>query len=185
MLLIITGKMCSGKDTIVKRIVNKGFKRIVPYTTRPKRKNETEGVDYHFISKQDFEKKIDSGFFLEYRSYIPANGDLWYYGSSLQDYLNITDEQKRVVILNPDGVDKIITNKKKLNTSYKVIYVKTNDATIRMRAKMRGDDHDELERRIVADGTSYCVMDLFADQIVWNNDGTEIKDVVNEIMKAC
>ena len=50
MLLVICGKMCSGKDTIVKRLINKGFKKVVTYTTRPKRRGETDGVDYHYIS---------------------------------------------------------------------------------------------------------------------------------------
>ena len=57
MLLIICGKMCSGKDTIVKRLINKGFKKVVTYTTRPKKRGEVDGVDYHYISKEDFEKK--------------------------------------------------------------------------------------------------------------------------------
>ena len=43
----VCGKMCSGKDTVVKRLINKGFKKVVTYTTRPKRRGETDGVDYH------------------------------------------------------------------------------------------------------------------------------------------
>ncbi len=72
MLLIICGKMCSGKDTVVKRLINKGFKKVVTYTTRPKRRGETDGVDYHFISEGEFKRRIQDGFFLEYRdTYSP------------------------------------------------------------------------------------------------------------------
>ena len=93
MLLVICGKMCSGKDTVVKRLINKGFKKVVTYTTRPKRRGETDGVDYHYISKEDFEGKIKDGFFLEYRTYKVASGDTWYYGSAIQDVLKVRDNQ--------------------------------------------------------------------------------------------
>ena len=149
MLLVICGKMCSGKDTVVKRLINKGFKKIVTYTTRPKRKGETNGVDYHYISKEEFENKIKDGFFLEYRTYKVASGDIWYYGSAKQDILKIRPEQKKVIIL---------------------------------RAKRRGDKKPEITRRIEADGIDFSVMDIFAQKIIWNDEGTEVGDVVREIL---
>lgn len=182
MLVIITGKMCSGKDTVVKRLINKGFKKVVTYTTRPKRRGETDGVDYHYISKKDFERKIQDGFFLEYRTSKSVSGETWYYGSAKEDMMKIQDNQKKVIILSPSGVDKMIELKRINDILFKIVYLKCTDTTIRERAKFRRDDEQEVEKRIVSEGNDFCVMDIFADKVVWNNLDCELKDVVNEVL---
>lgn len=50
MIKVICGKTASGKDTIVRELVKRGYERIVSYTTRPPRSGEKDGVDYHFKS---------------------------------------------------------------------------------------------------------------------------------------
>lgn len=182
MLLVICGKMCSGKDTIVKRLINKGYKKVVTYTTRPKRRGETDGVDYHYISKEDFEGKIKDGFFLEYRMYKVASGDTWYYGSAKQDVLKVKDNQKKVIILSPSGVDKMYELKHDGSVNFRIVYLKCNDNTIRIRAKRRGDKKQEIARRIESDGIDFSVMDIFAQKIIWNDEGTEVGDVVREVL---
>ena len=182
MLLVICGKMCSGKDTVVKRLINKGFKKVVTYTTRPMRRGETDGVDYHYISKEDFEGKIKDGFFLEYRTYKVASGDTWYYGSAKQDVLKVRDNQKKVIILSPSGVDKMYELKRDNPVEFRVVYLKCNNDTIRIRAKRRGDKKLEVARRIESDGIDFSVMDIFAQKIIWNDEGTEVGDVVKEIL---
>ena len=182
MLLIICGKTCSGKDTVVKRLVNKGFKKVVRYTTRPKRRGETDGIDYHYISEEEFKRLIQEGFFLEYRKFKVASGDTWYYGSAKQDVLNVRNNQKKVIILSPSGVDKMYELKRDGSVKFRVVYLKCNDATIRARAKRRGDKKSEITRRIEADGIDFSVMDIFAQKVVWNDEDTEIGDVVREIL---
>ncbi len=182
MLLIICGKMCSGKDTVVKRLINKGFKKVVTYTTRPKRRGETDGVDYHFISTEEFKRRIQDGFFLEYRDYKVASGDTWYYGSAKEDVMKIRDDQKKVIILSPSGVDKMIELKRTNDILFKIVHLKCTDATIRERAKHRKDNKQEVERRIISDGNDFCVMDIFADKVVWNNLDCELGDVVKEVL---
>ena len=67
-MLIICGKSASGKDTIKRELISKhGFKGIVTYTTRPPRKGEQDGVDYHFVSNEEFQMMVNSGFFLEWK----------------------------------------------------------------------------------------------------------------------
>ena len=57
-MIFIAGKTCSGKTRIVSELCKKfGYKKIVTYTTRPIRDKEVDGVDYHFISEEEFEKK--------------------------------------------------------------------------------------------------------------------------------
>lgn len=182
MLLVICGKMCSGKDTVVKRLINKGYKKVVTYTTRPKRRGETDGIDYHFISEEEFKRRIQDGFFLEYRTRKVTSGDTWYYGSAKQDVFKIRDDQKKVIILSPSGVDKMYEIKRDKAVKFRVVYLKCNDATIKLRAKRRGDNKQETIKRIEAEGIDFSVMDIFAQKIIWNDEGTEVGDVVREVL---
>ena len=75
----IIGKSSSGKDTIYKRLLSEtNLKPIVPYTTRPMREGEREGVEYHFVfSIEEMQKKGD---IIESRSYNTKLG-VWTYAT--------------------------------------------------------------------------------------------------------
>jgi len=67
-IIIITAPSGSGKTTIVKELLARlqSLRFSVSATTRAARKNETDGVDYHFLSVEDFERKIEEAAFAEY-----------------------------------------------------------------------------------------------------------------------
>ncbi len=176
MIYVLLGKTASGKDTIASKLSKKGLKRVVTYTTRPPRKGEKEGENYHFITNDDFERLISSGFFVEWRSYDTVDG-LWYYGSSVDSY--DTDED-RIIILNPDGFHQI----KKILEPEKVksIYVYSNIETIKNRLKKRGDKKEEAERRIEHDLIDFKGLENEVDKIVYNNEDDNLDDVVQKIL---
>lgn len=150
-----------------------GFEKIVTYTTRPMRKNETQDVTYHFISEDDFKKKIEEKFFTEYKTYNTANG-VWYYGSKLTD-----SNEKSVVILTPSGYKDYIASEGNKNDVS--IYIYANNNTIRTRLKKRGDKKEEAERRILADNEDFKDTISIVDRIVYNNEGANIDDVVKKV----
>lgn len=78
-LFVVSAPAGTGKTTLVNELVQEFpcIKTSISYTTRNKRPNEISGVDYHFISRDEFQKKIDDGDFLEY---IELYGE--YYGTS-------------------------------------------------------------------------------------------------------
>ena len=79
-IIVILGKCCAGKDTLARFMAdNLGFKFIVSTTSRPMRDGESEGNPYHFISDEEFQRKIANGDFIEYREY-KTNGGNWHYG---------------------------------------------------------------------------------------------------------
>ena len=57
MLAILIGKTCSGKTSIAEALTRRGYKKIVTYTSRPKREHEIHGVDYYFVTQEEFEEK--------------------------------------------------------------------------------------------------------------------------------
>ena len=67
-LFVVTGPSGTGKTTLVKHALSQipAIDFSVSATTRPIRHTETDGVDYHFLSKQQFQQKIQSGDFLEW-----------------------------------------------------------------------------------------------------------------------
>lgn len=177
-MLCLVGKTASGKDLIIKELTSKhDFKKMVTYSTRPKRKGEKDGVTYHYISEEDFLKKIDEGFFAEWKSYDTEFGK-WYYGSAIEDYEKADD--KTVIILTPDGYRDIV---EKLSNRPTAIYIYANNATIKKRLLKRGDDKNEAQRRLEHDNEDFKGIENEVDRIVYNNDGTDINEVVDKILE--
>ena len=67
-VFIISAPSGSGKSTLVSRVMeqDKGLKFSISFTTRQPRGNELEGVNYHFISREEFEERLGRREFLEY-----------------------------------------------------------------------------------------------------------------------
>ena len=176
-MLVITGKTASGKDLIVSTLTSShGFKKIITYTTRPMRKGEIQDVTYHFISEDDFKQKINDGFFAEYRSYNTEFGT-WYYGSAIEDLQNADD--KTVIILTPQGFRDVVS---KLSKKPMSIYVYANNSTIKKRLVKRCDDKNEAQRRVKCDNEDFKDFANEVDKIIYNNDGTNIDEVMKKIL---
>ena len=80
-IVCLMGKSSTGKDTIYKRLLadrELGLKKIVPYTTRPIRDGERDGVEYFFRSEEDFLRMKERGRIIEDREYHTFHG-LWRY----------------------------------------------------------------------------------------------------------
>lgn len=176
-MICIVGKTCSGKDTIVNKLISlHDFKRIITYTTRPIRKGEKQDVNYHFITLDDFNKKVKEGFFAEWKSYMTVDG-VWFYGTALEDLENADDNT--VVILTPNGYRDIVH---KMKNKPKCIYIYANNNTIQNRLVQRGDSKEEAARRLEHDNEDFKDFEYEADKIFYNNNGTDLNDVVDRII---
>ena len=178
MIYVITGKTSSGKDSVVKIMVDKyGFNKIPTFTTRNKRKGEKEGITYHYLSKKEFEQKIEDGCFAEWKLYHATEGDV-YYGSSIESYETAKDNS--VIILTPDGYRDVVGN---VNKPLMLLYIYANNQTIKERLIKRGDNKEEAERRLLHDNEDFKGVENMVDRIIYNNSKNNIDDVVNTIIK--
>lgn len=180
-MIVILGKTCSGKDTIVSKLVEKyNYKRIISYTTRPMRQNEIQDKTYHFISKEEFLSKIDSDFFLEYKKYKTIDGD-WYYGSAKEDYKS--SDNNTIIILTPDGLRdlKRWVIKNNINIDIISIYIYANKETIMKRLKWRGDKTDEAMRRLKSDDKDFENIENLTDRTFYNISYNGIDHVAESI----
>ena len=127
-ILVLTGKTCSGKNAVSDKLINEhGFHRVTTYTTRPMRNGEVNGETYHFVNTDDFMQKMKNGFFAEWKAYTTTEG-VWYYGTAMEDLEKADD--KTVVMLTPDGYRDI---KGKMDCKVVSIYLYANNATIKKR----------------------------------------------------
>lgn len=80
-IVYLMGKSSSGKDTIYQRLMQENsfqLKKIIPYTTRPIRHNERNGVQYFFTDETEFAKLVEGSRVIEHRAYHTYHG-LWRY----------------------------------------------------------------------------------------------------------
>lgn len=80
-IFYLMGKSSSGKDTLYKRILSDDritLDTIIPYTTRPIRDGEVDGVEYHFVTETQLHEIEQSGKLIELRSYDTFHG-VWNY----------------------------------------------------------------------------------------------------------
>ncbi|HEU63859.1 MAG TPA: guanylate kinase [Chlamydiae bacterium] len=143
LFFIISAPAGAGKTTLT-RMLTKEFKSViesVSFTSREPRKDEKEGVDYFFVTKEEFEKKIKEGDFLEYAKVFDH-----YYGTSKTFVEKNLNEKKHVVlVIDTQGALKL---KNKIECTYIFISPPSID-TLKERMKKRADiDDKEIEKRL-------------------------------------
>ena len=98
--VIICGRSGTGKSTLEEELIGMGYGRIISCTTRPPREGEKDGVDYYFLTKEVFLKRVENSEFIEWTSY---NGNLY---GTLKSEMSSED---KVVVLDPNGVKNILS----------------------------------------------------------------------------
>ena len=74
-LFVVTGPSGAGKGTLIRRLVaaRPDLAVAVSATTRPRRPGEEDGRDYHFLSGEEFQRRVDAGDFLEHVDYVSGH----------------------------------------------------------------------------------------------------------------
>ena len=96
LLFIVSAPSGTGKTTLVERLVQvlPNLRMSRSYTSRPARNGERDGVDYNFISKAEFQQRIEQGDFLEWADVFGH-----YYGTCASDVDRMLDEAQDVVLV--------------------------------------------------------------------------------------
>lgn len=140
--IAICGAGASGKDYLRKKMEKKGFIHSISYTSRSQREGEQHGVDYYYISRQEFEKMIEEDKFIEWDEF---NGN--YYGTTKEEF-----ERSDLFILTPNGIEQI---SEELRKRVFVIYLKTDRVTRINRLTERGLSSSEVWNRIQIDSKTF------------------------------
>lgn len=170
-MIILVGESASGKSTIEKELVDKyHFRKIVTYTTRSPREGEKDGIDYHFISEDEFLNLESKNFFCETAQY---NG--WHYGTAREDC-----DDNTVLVATPHGLRQLKKNPDLHIVSF-YIDVPRRDRLVKI--LQRGDNIEEAYRRSLSDVGQYDGIEDEVDFII-QNDGYKrsVNEIVEEIL---
>jgi len=158
-IVCLMGKSSSGKDTIYKNLLkckDPILHKVVPYTTRPIRAGEKEGVEYHFTDEAGYKSLKQQGRIIEERSYETCYG-LWRY-FTVDDGSICPDEADYLVIGTLDaymsfrryyGDDKVLPV---------LVELDDGDRLARALGRERKQEHpkyEEMCRRFLADAKDF------------------------------
>lgn len=174
-VIAFMGKSGAGKDTILNTVCERfpNLNKKISTTTRPPRDYEQEGVDYYFVTGEEFANKV-----INYEMVEATDFREWFYGT---EYRALKENTLNVGVFNPDGV-RAMAEDKKINLL--VIYVQVSDKTRLIRALSREAEPDieEIFRRYKTDKEDFSELNF--DYKIVSNENKEISDVVEEVQKV-
>lgn len=169
-MIVVVGESASGKTTLVNNFIenNPQYHKIVSYTTRPMRKGEKNGKDYHFINQTAFDKFVEKGFFIEHATYRG-----WSYGVAKED----CKTSDTVAILTPAGLRTL----KRYDIEVKSIYLYVDRRSRMINIICRGDDIDEAYRRNLSDVGQF---DGISNEVDFIIDNTKYHMNENQVLNC-
>ena len=185
-IFYVMGKSASGKDTIYKEILKRcpKLKTIVPYTTRPIREGETEGVEYHFTTIPELEKMKKSGKVIELRTYQTVMGP-WNYFTMDDGQFDLTCEADYLMIGTLESYEKM---RQYFGADALVpVYIEVPDGVRLHRAVAREDaqknpNYREVCRRYLADEKDFSEENLERLEIEKRYQNLDLETCLDAVM---
>jgi len=179
-LVIISGPSGVGKSTICNKLIERldNVYLSVSTTTREKKAGEQEGVDYWFISREEFERRLKADNFLEYAEVF---GNL--YGTEKDKVLTALGQGK-IVLLEIDVQGALQVTK--LCPEAKLIFILPPKQTeLQKRINGRGrDDKKDIEERLAGAGIEIAAAWQYYKYMVINEDLEQaVKEIIEIIAK--
>ena len=180
-IIAIMGSAGSGKDSFLNAIFKNKLipnaKPIISCTTRPIREHEQDGVNYHYLTNEEFAEQVVNGDMLEATIF-----NNWCYGTSLK---NLDINSLNIGVFNPEGVE-ILQNNEKVNLQ--IIYIIADDK-VRLLRQLNREEHpdcDEIIRRYGTDKKDFNdirIKNISPDFIVENNGEKDIDTIVKSFFE--
>ena len=142
-IIAICGKSAAGKDTFLQYMKElKDTHEIISCTTRPMREGEIDGVNYYFLTLEEFAAKDCMGEMLEISEFRN-----WYYGTPIS---SLNQDKINIGVFNPAGIVNLLKDDR---IQLYVVQVIANDKTRLLRSLHREEcpDVDEIVRRYMTD----------------------------------
>ena len=180
MLIVLSGPSGVGKGTVRKAIFDQpgnDFQYSISMTTRKPRPGEVNGKDYFFVSKEEFEQKIQAGEMLEYAKYVDN-----YYGTPLK-WINDTLDAGKDVFLEIEVNGAMQVRSKSPNGVF--IFLTPPDLMeLKQRLIHRGTDSMEVINKRIKKALSEIEMMQNYDYAVVNDEVPNAVEKVKEIIRS-
>ena len=180
MLIVISGPSGVGKGTVRKALFEKRGHRLVysiSMTTRKPRQGEVEGVDYYFVSRDEFQKRIDNNQFLEWAEFVGN-----YYGTPKDKVEEQIEMGKEVVLeIEVNGALQVLS---KVKDAVSIFIVPPGKQALYDRLRRRGTEPEEVIQERMAKANREFQLAHKYDYIVVNDDVDNAADRIMAIIRA-
>tara|TARA_A100001015_G_scaffold320536_1_gene447273 strand:- start:1481 stop:2062 length:582 start_codon:yes stop_codon:yes gene_type:complete len=184
LMLVLSSPSGAGKTTLTKKIQqsDNSFKASVSHTTRKARANEVDGVDYHFVSKERFQKLIEEKAFYEHAKIFNN-----YYGTSKLSIKKIIDNKQNVLFdIDWQGAEQL-SRHKELNL-LKIYILPPSAEELEKRLLTRNQDDKEAIKRRLSSYSKDILHSKNYDYVLVNdkveNCFKEIKKIISNHLKT-
>jgi guanylate kinase len=179
-VFVITGPSGVGKGTLIRGLLDRvdAVELAVSATTRKPRPGEEDGVDYHFLSNEEFDRLIAEGGFVEHASYSGHR-----YGTLRSELEQRLARGAGVVLeIELQGARQVRAS---MPEAVQIFIAPPSEEALRVRLVGRGtDDPDQVERRLETAERELAAQDEFAHVVV-NDRLEEALDELEAIVRAC
>lgn len=174
LMIVISGPAGSGKGTVNAHLLSSGdFAYSVSATTRAPRPGEVDGVNYHFISKEEFLRRIDSGDMLEYTQYCGN-----YYGTPRKEAESVLNQGKHLILeIEVEGAANV---KRSYPDAILILLLPPSFSVQERRLRGRGTETEEKILERLAQTREELSRSHVYDYVVYNEDGKD-EDAARQI----
>lgn len=175
LLIVVSGPAGSGKGTVNAHLFETGdFVYSVSATTRAPRPGEVDGINYHFISKEEFLSRIENGDMLEYTEYCGN-----FYGTPKKEAEEVLASGKNLILeIEVEGAENV---KKKYPDAVLVLLLPPSYSVQEQRLRGRGTETEEKITERLARAREEILHAPSYDYVVYNYDGKD-KEAAEDIM---
>ena len=179
LLIVISGPSGVGKGTVIKRIIDDPDLRLsysVSMTTRGMREGEVDGVNYHYVSREEFEKTREEGGLLEWTEFVGN-----YYGTPLAGVEKLREEGRNVLLeIEVDGCRQV---RKKVPDALTIFIVPPSLKELEARIRGRKTEAEEIVQQRLAKAVKELEMTNQYRYVVCNDDVDLAADIIRVIIR--
>lgn len=182
LLIILSGPSGVGKGTIRKYIVdnfNINFSYSISMTTRAPRDKEVDGVDYYFVSQEEFQRNIDEGNFLEWEEFVGNR-----YGTPRSKVEELRNQGKNVFLeIEVNGAEEVM---KKVNDDRVISFflMPPTIQALEARIRRRKTESEDIIQERLQKGIKEMQMSKNYDHVILNDDVARASQEIVDLIKA-